>query len=180
MLVEIELKKLKTFDSSYFIGKSHFDEDSTQNYFAFQPMTRYLKVRASANQIVQWKSKGLSDEAINIPPNSSNFFEPLFDYYVTKIRLKCNENILKEDEITYNHGKIINIYIVYEISKKYNKSNYPTLENSLFGAVKLSKNTGVNNYKYSGYGTGFDRHGSVLYPGIGIGRNVIIFGVDMS
>ena len=27
-----ELKKLKTFDSSYFIGKSHFEEDSTQNY----------------------------------------------------------------------------------------------------------------------------------------------------
>ena len=27
-----ELKKLKTFDSSYFIGKSHFKEDSTQNY----------------------------------------------------------------------------------------------------------------------------------------------------
>ena len=180
MLVEIELKKLKTFDSSYFIGKSHFDEDGTQNYFAFQPMTRYLKVRASTNQIVQWKSKGLSDEAINIPPNSSNFFEPLFDYYVTKIRLKCNQNILKEDEITYSYGKIINIYIVYEISKKYNKSNYPTLENSLFGAVKLSKNTGVNNYKYSGYGIGVDRHGSVLYPGIGIGRNVIIFGVDMS
>ena len=62
----------------------------------------------------------------------------------------------------------------------YNKSNNPTLENSLFGAVKLSKNTGVNNYKYSGYGIGVDRHGSVLYPGIGIGTNVIIFGIDMS
>ena len=31
LLVEIELKKLKTFDSSYFIGKSHFEEDGTQN-----------------------------------------------------------------------------------------------------------------------------------------------------
>ena len=31
LLVENELNKLKTFDSSYFIGKSHFDEDSTQN-----------------------------------------------------------------------------------------------------------------------------------------------------
>ena len=27
LLVENELNKLKTFDSSYFIGKSHFDED---------------------------------------------------------------------------------------------------------------------------------------------------------
>ena len=32
LLVENELKKLKTFDPSYFIGNSHFEEDSTQNY----------------------------------------------------------------------------------------------------------------------------------------------------
>ena len=50
----------------------------------------------------------------------------------------------------------------------------------MFGAVKLTKNTGVNNYKYSGYGIGFDGHGSFSYPGIGVGGNVIIFGVDMS
>ena len=31
LLVENKLKKLKTFDSSYFIGKSHFEEDGTQN-----------------------------------------------------------------------------------------------------------------------------------------------------
>ena len=29
LLVENELKKLKTFDSSYFIGKIHFEENST-------------------------------------------------------------------------------------------------------------------------------------------------------
>ena len=38
LLVENELKKLKTFDSSYFIGKSHFEEDGTQNYLVFQPI----------------------------------------------------------------------------------------------------------------------------------------------
>ena len=27
LLVENELKKLRTFDSSYFIGKSHFEEE---------------------------------------------------------------------------------------------------------------------------------------------------------
>ena len=30
LLVENELNKLKTFDSSYFIGKSHFGEDGTK------------------------------------------------------------------------------------------------------------------------------------------------------
>ena len=33
--VENELKKLKIFDSSYFIGKSYFEEDGTQNYLVF-------------------------------------------------------------------------------------------------------------------------------------------------
>ena len=88
------MKKLKTFDLSYFIGKIHFEEDGNQNYLVFQTMTRYLKVRTFTNQIAQWISKGLSAEAIKNLPNSSKFFESLLDYYGTKIRLKFNENIL--------------------------------------------------------------------------------------
>ena len=30
LLVEDELNKLKTFDSSYFTGKSHFEDDGVQ------------------------------------------------------------------------------------------------------------------------------------------------------
>ena len=44
--MENELQKLKTFDSSYFIGKSHFEEDGTQNYLVFQLMYRYFKIIA--------------------------------------------------------------------------------------------------------------------------------------
>ena len=40
LLVENELKKPRTFDSDYFRGKSHFEEDGTQNYLLFQPMYR--------------------------------------------------------------------------------------------------------------------------------------------
>ena len=50
LLVENELKKLKTFDSSYFIGKSHF-EDGTQNYLVFQPINRYFKVIANTDYV---------------------------------------------------------------------------------------------------------------------------------
>ena len=35
LLVESKLKKLKTFDSVYFRGKSHFEDDGTQNYLVF-------------------------------------------------------------------------------------------------------------------------------------------------
>ena len=69
---------------------------------------------------------------------------------------------------------------MFEISKSINISNYPTLENCLFGAVSQTKNADIDKYKYSGYGIGFDRHGSFSSPGAGLGRNVIIFGVDMS
>ena len=61
-----------------------------------------------------------------------------------------------------------------------NISDCLTLENCLFGAVSLTKNADIDKYKYSGYGIGFDRHGSFSFPGTGLGRNVIIFGVDMS
>ena len=43
LLVENEFKKLKTFYSIYFRGKSHFEEDGTQKYLVFQPMYRYFK-----------------------------------------------------------------------------------------------------------------------------------------
>ena len=47
LLVENELEKLNTFHSNYFRGKSHFEEDGTQNYLVFQPINRYFKVIAN-------------------------------------------------------------------------------------------------------------------------------------
>ena len=85
---------------------------------------------------------------------------------------------LKRDKITFTHGKIVNICTVYELHKIYIKTS-PSLINCLFGAVSLTKTADIDKYKYSGYGIGFDR-GSVYSVGDGFGRNVIIFGVDMS
>ena len=64
---------------------------------------------------------------------------------------------------TYNHGKIVNSYIVYEISKNYDISSYATLENCLFGVVSLTKNVDIDKYKNSGYGIGFDRKGEFSF-----------------
>ena len=55
----------------------------------------------------------------------------------------------------------------------------PTLVNCLLGAVSITKNADIDKNKHSGYGTGFDR-GTIYSVGNGFGRNVIIFGVDMS
>ena len=56
-----------------------------------------------------------------------------------------------------DNGKVVNIDIVYEISKNYHTSSYPTLKNGLFHAVTLTKNADIDKYKYSGYGIGLDR-----------------------
>ena len=121
----------------------------------------------------------MSDERLN-SNNASNYkITPELNYYGSKIRVEFNENFLKQDKVTYNYGKIVNIYIVYEISKNYSTSTYPTLENCLFGAVSLTKNADTDKYKYSGYGIRFDRRGEFSF-GDGFGRNCIIFGTDLS
>ena len=43
----------------------------------------------------------------------------------------------------------------------------------------MAKNADIDQYKYSGYGIGFDRKGEFSF-GNGFGRNCIIFAVDMS
>ena len=108
--------------------------------------------------------------------NAFNYsITPELSDYGTKARVKFSGSCLKQDGATYNYGAIVNIYIVYEISKNYNISSYPTLENSLFGAVSLTKHVDIDQYKYSRYGSGFDRKGEFSF-GNGFGRNSIIFG----
>ena len=122
----------------------------------------------------------MSDEKNNSIKTPNDSITPNLDYYGTKTRVEFNGSCLKQDIATFNHKKVVNIYIVYEISKSINISDYPTLENCLFGAASLAKNVDIDRYGNSGYCIGFDRHGSFSFPGTGLGRNVIIFGVDMS
>ena len=113
LLIENELNKLKTFDSDYLIGKSHFGEERTQNYSVFQPMHRCFKTVTNTDYISSWKSKGLSDESIKPPSRSNNSLAPALNYYGNKRRVKFTRSCLKQPKTSYTHGKIVNIYIVY-------------------------------------------------------------------
>ena len=68
----------------------------------------------------------------------------------------------------------------YEINKNDNTSSDLTLENCLFGPASLTKNADMDKYKYSGYGMNMIDMDYFSHPSGGTGRNVIIFGVDMS
>ena len=88
--------------------------------------------------IYYWKSKGLSDKRINSTKTPDYGITPKLNYYGTKTRVEFNGSCLKQDSVTFNHGKVVNIYIVYEISKSFNISDYLTLKNCLFGTVSLT------------------------------------------
>ena len=142
MLVENKLNKLKTFDLSYFIGKSHFEEDGTQNYLVFPPLFRYFKWNVKAATISSWKSKGLSSETIELPSTSN--IGPIFDFCGgAKLRVKFIGGYLKQPKVSYTHKTIVNIYIVYELGASSSHNNDPTRKNCLFGAVTLTKNANI-------------------------------------
>ena len=121
--IENKLKKLKLFDSSYFI-----EEDDTQNYLVSQPIKEHFKVVANTDYVSSWKSKGLSAETFKPPTTSDNSLTPSLSYYDAKIRVKFTGSCLKQLTISYNHRPIVNIYIVYELSASGCHIDYPTLK----------------------------------------------------
>ena len=125
---------------SYFLGRSHFKEDGAQNYLVFQPINKYFKIKTNTKYISSWQSKGLSDETIKPPAASDNSLTPLIDYYGSKVRVKFNKGCLKQsNNLTYDYGSRVNIYIVYELGASSSNDSDPTLKNCLFGAVTLTK-----------------------------------------
>ena len=137
MVVEPKLKKLKKFDAAYFRG--------TQNYLVFQPVYKYFKKISSTENIVEWESKGLSNEEItstttsnNNNNNNNNKSATNLIYSNARLRVKFNGHFLEQNKVIYNHGAIVNIYTVYRLIPTIKDSNV-TLQNCLFGAVKLTK-----------------------------------------
>ena len=179
LLVENELKQLEAPDLSYFGGKNYFDSDDG----VFQPAYKYFKtfkntvpiLFSPSEFITEWKSKGLND-VIKSPDNS---LAPALVSTYKGMYPKFKGSCLKQDKIAFNHGKIVNIYIVYDLESNLNNFD-PVLENFLFGAVKLTKNNDIDKCKYTGYGIGFDSKGIFLFSDGSFGQNVIIFGADMS
>ena len=78
-------------------------------------MNRYVKKISNPDHISEWKSKGFSDEVMKPPATTDNNLASTLNYVCKKIRKKIDGSCRKQDKITYNHGMIVNIYIVYEL-----------------------------------------------------------------
>ena len=104
----------------------------------------------ATNYVSSWKSKGLSDESIKPPTTSDNSLAPALNYYGTKTRVKFAGSCLKQSKVSYKHGTIVNIYIVYELRASSSNDNDPALKNCFFGAATLTKDADIEKYGYSG------------------------------
>ena len=74
---------------------------------------KLINCNTGTESISECKSKGSSDEVIE---PSDNTLAPTVKYTGKRMYVKFNRSFLKQDKITFNHGKIVNIYIVYDLT----------------------------------------------------------------
>ena len=124
---------------------------------------------------------GIEDTKTNLPllKNNKETYVLLQGNYFQQ-----NNNII----IPNNNENVINIYVVYKLDPISSTRNMDyTIQNALFGAMKITKNTDFSKNNYTGYGLRFDEGGEFGHT-VKQGnfncttnaKNVIIFGVDMS
>ena len=179
---QCKILKHRAINSSYFLSKSHFKGDHTQNYVAFQPVYRYLKSITNKDYISVWTSKGLSDGSIKPPVAPNNNIAPELNHIKTKLRIRFDGSCLKQKKVTFTDKKVVNTYIVYGINLWSNIHGAEfLLLNFLFVTIELTKNAVPDKYKWSGYDIGFDALGSFwLSDGGEFDKNVLILDGDIS
>ena len=104
------------------------------------------------------------------------------------MRVHLNGNYFSQNKVLKRNGSAINIYIVYKLNPISSTRNTDyTIQNALFGAMKITKNADSSKNNYTGYGLCFDEGGefshTVRQGNFGrttSAKTVIIFGVDMS
>ena len=165
-------------EASYF--KVYFDNDGEQNFLVFRPV--FSSFKRSGDNISTWKSAGVYDDdnvVLSAVSHSLSVVPRLINEN-GELNISFSGNLLKQTKVADNHGRIINIYIVYKQQKRSNDNADMTLENCLFGPVKITKDVDTSKYNYSGHGIGFDSGSSFSHPASGNlnARNVIIFGCD--
>ena len=116
-------------------------------------------------------------------PNSKNNLDNGMNVYLSGNHFQQN---VATFPINYD---IINIYCVYKLGPiASSRDTSFTIQNALFGAMQITKNaTDSDKNNYKGYGICFDERsqfGHAMTEGgrthITNGRNVLIFGADMS
>ena len=146
----------------------------------------------TGGKISTWKSTGifnyLGNSNMNAVGDSGGSLPDIKDDSRLYVYLSGN-HFQQNKVIIPNNDNVINIYCVYEIQPiASSRDTSFTIQNVLFGAMQITKDAtdnSKNNYK--GYGIYFDERSqfghTITEDGrthTTNGRNVLIFGVDMS
>ena len=167
-----ELEKEVSFSK----GNYYYNQ---QSYLHFEPKTSSFN--KTGNDINNWLSTGIHNESnidLDAASNSSSTLPRLFNHN-NRLNVGFAGNLLKQDKITYFHGAVVNIYIVYKLQKRTVNSPDFTVQNALFGAVQITKDVNTSDYKYSGYGICFGSGSSFSFDNSLTAKNVSILGCDM-
>ena len=167
LLIDNELKKLKTFDTDYFVGGNYFE-------LVFQVKSIFFKLITLGNtKYNTWKSKGIFDQSLYFANGdiTTKLTRP------SEVVLGANDYFFQDSANVITNKNIVNVYITYKLTPKtINTDN--TLTNCLFGSIEASRpgnTTDPDNFIYSGWEIGFDHTGTFTHPEGGVARNVVIF-----
>ena len=114
----------------------------------FTKYSDVLKGLITITVFVHGNLKNYLTKIIKSPATVNNILNVSLDCLGAKMRVRFNGSYLKQDKIIYAHKTIVTVYIVYERNKSFNINSYPTLENCLFGADKLTKNNDFDMHKH--------------------------------
>ena len=146
----------------------------------------------TSKDISEWKSTGIynysSDSNMNAFANAKSNLPNLRNDGRMHVYLSGN-HFQQNKVIIPNNNNVINIYCVYKLDPiASSRDTSFTIQNALFGAMQITKNAtdnSKNNYK--GFGICFDEGSQFGHTmsetgrtHITNGRNVLIFGADMS
>ena len=144
----------------------------------------------TSKDISEWKSTGIynysSDSNMNAVANAKSNLPDLKNDCRMDVHLRGN-HFQQNKVIVPNNGNVINIYCVYKLDPIASSRDF-TIQDALFGAMQITKNAtdnSKNNYKGYGicFGEGSQSGHTMSEDGrthITNGRNVLIFGADMS
>ena len=152
----------------------------------------------TTNKISTWKSTGIFNRSSNSKYHASSNMNAVGDSSGNLPNLKNDSRMniyLSSNHFQQNvagipnNGNVINIYCVYKLDPiASSRDTSFTIQDALFGAMQITKNAADNSKNnYKGYGICFDERsqlGHTMTEGgrthITNGRNVLIFGADMS
>ena len=192
ILLDNELKKLKTrVDSSEKIKLNDGQKEISfvKKFISYTQNSNLVyeckvsSMKPSFSGILEWKPKDIYDNSnknvLNSVQNTKNV-APDIKNINGQLYVSFNGNYFEQDPITIPNN-VINIYCVYQLDPISSTRNTDyTIQNALFGDMKITKNTDSSKNNYEGYGICFDEGGTFSKGNINNGRNVIIFGVHES